>query len=87
VEIDHETLVVLAGYRASLADSRGLPAGPGFVFSSEPDGSKPWLPNWVTKQFIVARRQAGLDHFRLHDLRHFMVISPPLHPLRDVGAA
>src|SRR5439155_26526417 len=32
----------------------------------------PWLPNWVPKQFIVARRRAGLDHFRLHDLRHFM---------------
>jgi integrase len=33
---------------------------------------KPWLPNWLTKRFISARRAAGLPHFRLHDLRHFM---------------
>ena len=31
------------------------------------------MPNFVTKRFIDARRAAGLDHFRLHDLRHFMV--------------
>jgi len=43
-----------------------------FVFSSRPDGAKPWLPNWLTKRFIAARCAAGLPHFRLHDLRHFM---------------
>jgi integrase len=37
------------------------------------DGTRPWMPNWVTKQFIDARA-AGLPHFRLHDLRHFMAI-------------
>jgi integrase len=26
----------------------------------------------VTKQFITFHRRAGLAHFRLHDLRHFM---------------
>lgn len=72
MEIDHATLAVVADYRARLGHSDGLPAGQGFVFSSVPDGSRPWLPNWATKQFIAARRQAGLDHFRLHDLRHFM---------------
>ena len=30
------------------------------------------MPNFVTKRFIDARCAAGLDHFRLHDLRHFM---------------
>ena len=35
-------------------------------------GSRPWSPNFVTKRFIRVRRAAGLDHFRLHDLRHFM---------------
>jgi integrase len=29
-------------------------------------------PDRATKQFIAARRAAGLPHFRLHDLRHFM---------------
>jgi integrase len=73
VEIDHETLAVLVEHRTTRADiSGGAAGGNAFVFTSAADGSKPWLPNWVTKQFIAARRQAGLDHFRLHDLRHFM---------------
>jgi integrase len=42
------------------------------VFSLRPDGSQPWKPNWVTKQFVAARRAARLPHFRFHDLRHFM---------------
>src|SRR5688572_761474 len=41
-----------------------------FIFSS--DGVDPWKPNWVTKKFIHIRCSAGLRHFRLHDLRHFM---------------
>lgn len=44
----------------------------GFVFSSDEDGKKPWLPNRATKTFIRLRTSAGLPHFRLHDLRHFM---------------
>ncbi len=43
-----------------------------FVFSLKSDGLKPWRPNWVTKAFIRCRSKAGLPHFRLHDLRHFM---------------
>jgi integrase len=43
-----------------------------FVFSSDKAGLRPWLPNFVTKRFISVRRAAGLGHFRLHDLRHFM---------------
>ncbi len=43
-----------------------------FVFTNRPLGDRPWNPNWVTKQFIRHRRGAGIDHFRLHDLRHFM---------------
>ena len=43
-----------------------------FVFSVDAEGERPWLPNFVTKRFIKVRRAAGLGHFRLHDLRHFM---------------
>jgi integrase len=43
-----------------------------FVFSLKPDGLIPWRPSWVTKAFIRCRTEAGLPHFRLHDLRHFM---------------
>jgi hypothetical protein len=74
VELDAETLHVLMAHRArARARDVGaeLTAG-AFVFSSRPDGAKPWLPNWLTKRFIAARRAAGLPHFRLHDLRHFM---------------
>lgn len=43
-----------------------------FVFSSDPDASRPRRPNWVTKKFIDTRRSADISQFRLHDLRHFM---------------
>jgi integrase len=49
---------------ARLADSA-------HVFSVDPDGGRPWVPNEVTKQFIRIRRAIGLDSVRLHDLRHF----------------
>lgn len=42
-----------------------------FVFSSDPAGTNPWRPNWVTKRFIEFRNAADVD-CRLHDLRHFM---------------
>jgi integrase len=76
VELDAETLDVLIAHRdwASAQARRGgaqLTAS-AFVFSSRPDGARPWLPNWLTKRFIATRRAAGLPHFRLHDLRHFM---------------
>jgi Phage integrase family len=49
-------------------DELGDEGGGGAV----PDGAHPWRPNWVTKRFIATRTAAGVDHFRLHDLRHFM---------------
>jgi integrase len=42
-----------------------------FVFSSDPDGAKPLVPNDVTKRFIRVRKAVGLKTVRLHDLRHF----------------
>ena len=42
-----------------------------YVFSAEPDGTRPWAPNNVTKDFIRLRNRAGLTTVRLHDLRHF----------------
>ena len=76
VELDRQTLDVLVAHRSS-AEDRAQRAGAelnggSFVFSSRPDGARPWLPNPLTKRFIAARRAAGLPHFRLHDLRHFM---------------
>jgi len=65
VELDQATLDVVRSHRSHVAG-----AGDAFVFSHA-DG-RPWLPNHVTKRFIAARTKAGLDQFRLHDLRHFM---------------
>jgi integrase len=76
VELDLETLAVLRAHRAlaeALARESGVKLAEGaFVFSRRADGDTPWLPNWTTKEFVRARRRAGLAHFRLHDLRHFM---------------
>jgi hypothetical protein len=47
-----------------------------FVFSSEPDGSKPFLPDAITQSYrrVLAKisQETGQDwSFRFHDLRHF----------------
>jgi integrase len=75
-DLDRGTLDVLMAHRSKAradASDDGIElAGDAFVFSSRTDGATPWWPNWVTKRFGVHRRAAGLAHFRLHDLRHFM---------------
>jgi len=48
-----------------------LPAG-AYVFSREPDGSRPIHPSHMTHQFVDLARSLGV-HCRLHDLRHLMV--------------
>jgi integrase len=71
VALDEMSLDAVAKFRAD----QGVvdPCAPcRFVFSHSSDGATPWLPNWITKTFVRCRRQAGLPHFRLHDLRHFM---------------
>jgi integrase len=47
-----------------------LPAD-AYIFSPEPDGSRAWSPNDVTKNFIRIRNAAGFGSVRLHDFRHF----------------
>ena len=68
VELDTDTVAVLAAHRSG-NENQGRD---GFVFSSTADGATAWKPNWVTKAFRRALRDAGLRSFRLHDLRHFM---------------
>ncbi len=43
----------------------------GYVFSHAVDASKPFRPDNVTGFFTRVRDSLGLDHVRLHDLRHF----------------
>jgi integrase len=44
----------------------------GFVFSHDPDGRWPWRPDSTSRAFRLLRHEVGLDHVRLHDLRHFV---------------
>jgi integrase len=75
VALDPASVKLLVAHRLR-ADERarhvGGVTGGGFVFTDDPAGRRPWLPNRVTKRFITYRQRAGLAHFRLHDLRHFM---------------
>jgi integrase len=41
-----------------------------FVFSREPDGSKPLRPDWLSAWFKRAAREAGHPEAHLHQLRH-----------------
>lgn len=43
-----------------------------FVFSHDPSGREPWRPDSTSRAFRHLRHEAGLDHVRLHDLRHFV---------------
>ncbi len=65
----------LAGHREAMREVARLcelELGDGaYVFSYQPGGGAPWRPDGVTHRFDRLRRQADLDHVRLHDLRHF----------------
>ena len=75
VALDPASVELLVEHRHR-ADERAQHAagvtGDSFVFTDDPAGRQPWLPNRVTKRFITYRQRSGLAHFRLHDLRHFM---------------
>lgn len=68
IDLDHGTHALLQAHH----DQIDQPTEDMFLFTNDPVGARPWRPNWVTKQFIATRRAAGVGHFRLHDLRHFM---------------
>jgi integrase len=76
VSLDEPTLAALIDHwRHAWERARAVRApltAEGFVFSDDVDGARPWLPNRVTKMFIVYRRRAGIAHCRLPDLRHLM---------------
>jgi integrase len=57
--------------RQRAAACGSAPRKSAYVFSLDPDGRRPWVPNEVTKRFIRIRRSVGLESVRLHDFRHF----------------
>lgn len=75
VVLDGDTVDILRLHHQRALDRAGqfgtfLPST-AYVFSHEPDGSKPWRPDNVTTKFMALRNQMGLE-VRLHDLRHFV---------------
>jgi integrase len=91
VAIDEAVMERLVGHRRR-ADARARSNGvelaeTAFVFSADCDGSAPWSPNRVTKQFIRQLRRSGVGRFRLHDLRHFMATQMLGHGVAVVTVA
>ncbi len=75
IALDPESVAMLKAHRARMtarASGCGMRlSDEAHVFSPDPDGSRPWVPNDVTKKFIRVRKRAELETVRLHDLRHF----------------
>jgi len=48
-------------------------AGDAYVFARDPEGLEPWRPDSsATGRFMALRDRLGLEHVRLHDLRHYV---------------
>lgn len=75
IALDPDTAAALKAQRERMAERAKACATAlapdAHVFSADPDGTRPWAPNDVTKAFIRVRSRAGLPAVRLHDLRHF----------------
>ena len=42
------------------------------IFATDRIGQQPWRPDMVTGRWTRLRKEIGLSHVRLHDLRHFV---------------
>jgi integrase len=73
--LDDGSVVVLLDHRArqtSLAGEFGASLSvDGFLFSDQPDASRPWMPDIATHRFRRLCRRNGVEGVRLHDLRHY----------------
>ena len=43
-----------------------------FIFTTDPLGQRPWRPELVTRRWERLRAKAGLDHLKIHGIRHFV---------------
>lgn len=73
--LDGSTVDLLAGHKTACEERAALGGivlgDEAYVFSDEPDGSRPWKPDRITLAFGRFCRQEGITGVRLHDLRHF----------------
>ncbi|MEM9465252.1 MAG: site-specific integrase [Actinomycetota bacterium] len=73
--LDPATVEVLRSHRRdaaanALAVGTSLP-DTAYVFSYEPDGHRPWLPDAVGNRFRRIRTKLSLDHIKFYGTRHF----------------
>jgi integrase len=92
VTLDAETVAALERHRRRMAEillAGGLPWNDeAYLFTTEPNGSRPWNPDSVTKRWAALRAAIGLPKLRLHDLRHFqatMLLKAGV-PVKNVSA-
>jgi integrase len=76
VTLDEGTVMALRDHRARMVERvrevAGQPlADTAYVFSHAARCDKPWRPETVSSRWDTVRGWVGLDHVRLHDLRHF----------------
>lgn len=69
--LDAATVTVLARHIQAQAEGVQRAADP-FLFSNDPAGSRPLSPGTASQWFIRLRNDLGLQHVKLHHLRHFM---------------
>jgi integrase len=43
-----------------------------FIFTTDPLGQRPWRPELVTRRWERLRAKAGLEHLKVHGIRHFV---------------
>lgn len=75
VDLDEETADLLEDQwewqQSLLADTPHRRGEDGYVWSIHPPFTDPPDPQMFTRWFMAARRKAGLEGMRLHDLRHW----------------
>jgi integrase len=76
VAIDPTTVQLLRDHRRRQAEASlavGARAGKNaYLFATDPAGTQPWHPDGASQRFATVRKALGLEHVRLHDLRHWM---------------
>lgn len=72
--LDEATVAVLRQHRRRQREQAltlGVAVAEDALLFASPEG-RPWRPDVVTNRFGRLRARLGLDHVRLHDLRHFV---------------
>ena len=60
------------GAEAKAADVGRMVTADDLIFTNDANAKTPWRPNFVSRRWERLRRRAGLEHVKLHGLRHFV---------------